>query len=90
MQPPTKDIKPKRESLDRKVTTAETSRRITEPLPKARQHVQDRMSQVIRGLFADKMTVEHASKYAGELEAALWSSFKEVLNGKEATGSRYK
>ena len=45
---------------------------------------------MVKGLFAESEKEMDAAGYANELEVALWASFKEILNGKEATGSRYK
>lgn len=89
-KPATNDVKPKRQSVDRKPSVTVPKAGSSEPLPKARQHVQLRMAEVVKGLFGGSMEDQEAVRYAGELEAALWTSFKEVLNGKDATGSRYK
>ena len=49
-----------------------------------------KMAEVIRGIFGDAMDEKAAMAYAGKLEVALWGSFKEMVNGKEAPGGRYK
>jgi len=48
------------------------------------------MTEVIKGLFADALGDQEAAMYADKLEAALWAFCKEMVNGKEAPGSRYK
>lgn len=86
--PPT--IIRKRESVERKPSISSPVKKSTGPLPPARAHVLNKMTEVIKGLFGEEMTPEAALKYAADVEAAIWAGFKEVVGGKEIVGGRYK
>lgn len=59
-------------------------------LPKARQYVLAQLAKVIQPLFGDKMDAAAAEKYGCEVEASLFTHFKESVKGKETAGNRYK
>ncbi|RXK42269.1 hypothetical protein M231_00259 [Tremella mesenterica] len=58
-------------------------------LPPARKFVVDKLASVVNGLFEgwDDLAV---GKYSAELEKAIFDGFKEVKDGKEVAGVRYK
>ncbi len=76
--------------MDRKPSVNLAPSSSADPLPKARKHVQVRMTEVMMTFFAGTLGEREVAAYANELEAALWGSFKDMVNGKEATGGRYK
>ena len=45
---------------------------------------------VVRNLFSGALEEGKLNNYVSELEAALWSNFKEYAGGKDIVGSRYK
>lgn len=60
-------------------------------LPPARLYVLEKMAATMRAVFGeDKMDEPAAKEYGRELEEAIFFSFKDIVNGKEAAGGRYK
>ncbi|ORX38275.1 hypothetical protein BD324DRAFT_346512 [Kockovaella imperatae] len=58
-------------------------------LAPARAFVLMKLGQALSGLFKDE-SQSQADQYARELELGLWNGFKEVINGKDTAGSKYK
>jgi hypothetical protein len=71
--------------------TAGASTATSDALPPARQYVLDKMAATVRSIFGeDKMDADAAATYGGEVEATIFSHFKEFVKGKEHAGGRYK
>jgi hypothetical protein len=49
-----------------------------------------KLGETIKVFFEGRLNDEEVGKFAGEMEDALWASFKDVLGGKETVGVRYK
>jgi hypothetical protein len=58
------------------------------PLPGARQFILEKLPGILKTLLV--LDEEALKAYAAELESALWLAFKEVKDGKEVAGARYK
>nr|ODN91942.1 hypothetical protein L203_01196 [Cryptococcus depauperatus CBS 7841] len=55
-----------------------------------RKYVRDKLAPAIKRLFGDEMDDVKASNFAMEVEVAMYKHFKDVIGGKEFTGTRYK
>jgi hypothetical protein len=59
-------------------------------LPKARIFVLDKLAELVRGIFGDKMDEEGVSRYAKNVEDSLFEAFKDGTGPKAVAGGRYK
>ena len=48
-----------------------------------------KLGQVVSALLKDE-SQDEVDHYARDLEAGLWDGFKEMINGKETAGGKYK
>lgn len=84
-------LAPKRPSVVQAASQKPASRKVsTTQLHPARAHVIKRMTEVMQAFFGDSLEIDKVGMYASELEQGLWEDRKELVNGKEAPGAKYK
>ncbi|WWC63600.1 uncharacterized protein I303_106205 [Kwoniella dejecticola CBS 10117] len=70
-------------SIDRKSSVASGA------LPPMRKYVRERLAPLFQGLFGT-MSEGEAVNFSQAVEEGIYSNFKEIIGGKESTGTRYK
>lgn len=86
-QKPASDVKP---TIPRPRPPPPANRTNTALLPKARLFVIDKLTELVKAIFVDKLDEEGVHRYAKNLEASLFEGFKDGQGAKAVAGGRYK